>query len=596
MEVCALLVKMTRTMLGLVAVAGWALAAGGTAHGGGGPENVLVVANPRSPTSLAIANAYVHLRKIPPGNVVYLPFDPDKQIIQVDVFRDEILKPILEAINERRLAGQIDCIAYSSDYPWGIEVKPDVDRYLAALPEGKKHEWPKILTMRGSLTSLTYLWQAVMARSVEYMSLESNRYAMHGVDDARAEATRSFHGRLQFDAEGREVDAEGRSYLLSVQLGATPGKDRRGNTPTEVFSCLVRSAGADGTRPRGTIYYADNGDVRSKARSPLFPLAAGQLEALGVAAVIVKQNAPTGRSDVQGVTTGMSNFDWAKQYHSRILPGAICDNLTSAGGVMASNGYQTPLTEFIRYGAAGASGTVIEPYALPPKFPSPMIHVHYARGCSLAEAYYQSVLGPYQLLIVGDPLCQPWARFPKVSVSGAQPGAKIKGALRIKPSATLPEEGKLERFELFVDGLLVAKAEPEGTLELDTAALPDGHHELRVVAVGPGPIHTRGRAIVPIECVNHGRAIEASCSPTSVPSTGRITLDAKCPGAARIEVFQNRQSLGRIDGPSGRLEIKAQDLGAGPVQLQAVGVFAGSGPKDRVFSKPIDVTVQWPGQ
>ena len=96
---------------------------------------------------------------------------------------------------------------------------------------------------------------------------------------------------------------------------------------------------------------------------------------------------------------------------------------------------QTPLSEFLRYGAAGASGTVIEPYAIPEKFPSPQIHVHYARGCTLAEAYYQSVHGPAQFLIVGDPLCRPWATIPVVErrrdharrQSGGQRGAQARG-------------------------------------------------------------------------------------------------------------------------------------------------------------------------
>ena len=85
---------------------------------------------------------------------------------------------------------------------------------------------------------------------------------------------------------------------------------------------------------------------------------------------------------------------------------------------MSEGAGQTPLSEFLRYGAAGSSGTVTEPFAIAEKFPSPMIQVHYARGCTLAEAFYQSVHGPYQLLIVGDPLCRPWADIPQVSVAG----------------------------------------------------------------------------------------------------------------------------------------------------------------------------------
>ena len=64
-----------------------------------------------------------------------------------------------------------------------------------------------------------------------------------------------------------------------------------------------------------------------------------------------------------------------------------------------------------------------------------MIHVHYARGCSLAEAFYQSVCGPYQLLIVGDPLCRPWANIPQVSVAAVAPGAILHGIATWKPTA-----------------------------------------------------------------------------------------------------------------------------------------------------------------
>jgi len=61
---------------------------------------------------------------------------------------------------------------------------------------------------------------------------------------------------------------------------------------------------------------------------------------------------------------------------------------------MRANAGQTPLTEFLRFGAAGASGTVTEPYAIPAKFPDPFVHVHYVAGCCLAESFYQSITGP----------------------------------------------------------------------------------------------------------------------------------------------------------------------------------------------------------
>ena len=133
-------------------------------------------------------------------------------------------------------------------------------------------------------------------------------------------------------------------------------------------------------------------------------------------AEVVAGPLPQGRRDVAGLTMGAADFDWAKSGNT-ILPGAICENLTSLGAVFTPSAGQTPLSAFVRAGAAGSSGTVIEPYALQAKFPHPAIHVHYARGATLAEAFYQAVQSPYQLLVVGDPLCRPWATIPQVTAA-----------------------------------------------------------------------------------------------------------------------------------------------------------------------------------
>src|SRR5690606_31145539 len=146
--------------------------------------------------------------------------------------------------------------------------------------------------------------------------------------------------------------------------------------------------------------------------------------------------------------------------------------------------------------AAGASGTVWEPMALQSKFPLPSVQVHYRRGCSLAESFYQSLLGPYQLLIVGDPLCQPWAMPPKVEVN-IEPKQKISGEMEIVPKVS-PAVGKaVGMIEFYLDGRLLVGLPPGKSLKLDTSPLPDGVHELRVIASNADPIESQGRVIVP---------------------------------------------------------------------------------------------------
>ena len=104
------------------------------AAAGGGPENLLLVINPKSPDSLKIANHYIHLHQIPPGNVFYLPWDPVVDAASIDDFRSQILGPIIEAIRSRRLSAQIDYVVYSTDFPWAIQLASDFQKFEGPPP------------------------------------------------------------------------------------------------------------------------------------------------------------------------------------------------------------------------------------------------------------------------------------------------------------------------------------------------------------------------------------------------------------------------------------------------------------------------------
>lgn len=598
-------------------VAVW-LCLGGACLAGGGPENVLLVANRRSVDSLTIANHYIQLRRIPPGNVLTLEWDPKVGQTDVDTFREKILRPVLQAIEDRGLAGQIDYVVYSCDFPWRISAQKDIDRYLKAAEQAvargadqlagraqaaeagtppppsdgsspPKPTWPKQLTPWASINGLTYLWQPVMAGVPFYMDLLSNSYYRRPAEEGREVDSLGFHSTYQFDAKGRRLEGgqSGRRYLLSTMLGVTIG---RGNSVAEILGYLNRSAQADGTHPRGTIYFMRNGDVRSKAREPMFVPAARLLQELGVAARVLEGTIPGQCDDVQGAVVGTASFNWPSA-RSTILPGAICEHFTSFGGDLRPNAGQTPLSEWLRYGAAGSSGTVCEPYAIPHKFPSPLIQVHYARGCTLAEAFYQSVAGPYQLLIVGDPLCRPWANIPQVEVQGVADGATVAGKIELRPAARFPRDGQASHFELFVDGLRTARCAPGESFELDTRRLADGYHELRVVAVESGPIQSQGRLILIVTTANHGGEITASLARGSSPlPEGPLVVQARAPGSIGIAVLHNSHLVGRISGPSGEVQIDPAQLGTGPVRLRVVGLGKGD-PLSYVWAKPLEVTI-----
>ncbi|MGA2061398.1 MAG: hypothetical protein ABSG67_13020 [Thermoguttaceae bacterium] len=571
------------------------------AAAGGGPENVLLVVNPKSPDSLKIANYYIHLRQIPAGNVFYLPWDPKVERASIDGFRSQILNPIIETIHSRRLSAQIDYVAYSSDFPWVIDLAGDIQKFenpVSVSDNSDKDDFqqplpghrtlPMQITPIGSLNGLTYLWQSVLKGEVDYLDPQSNRYTRLPSSQQKSMPTLGFRSAWQFGPHGELLESQGKSYLLCLALGVTYG---RGNTVDEILKYLKRSAAADDTHPRGSIYFVKNEDIRSRVRDQLFPQAVKEIEELGISAQIIKGTLPINRNDVQGVVMGTPDFDW-KASGSTILPGAICDNFTSYGGIMSNDQSQTPLSEFLRFGAAGACGTVYEPYAVLQKFPLPMIQVHYARGCSLAEAFYQSVNSPYQLLIVGDPLCRPWANTPKVKVSGLKPNYLVKGTLTLSPAATTPSGREIDHFELFVNGSRASLCKPGGVLTLDTALLPDGFHELRIVAVEAGLIQSQGRAILPVITDNHGRKIQVKAASKGVIRPDNpLVIDVDSPGSIGISVLENSRIVGRLAGEKGQIKIEADQLGAGPVRLQTVGLGQGD-PSTHVMALPIDVSVE----
>jgi hypothetical protein len=344
-------------------------------------------------------------------------------------------------------------------------------------------------------------------------------------------------------------------------LGVTYG---RGNSVPEIIAYLRRAKSADGTRPRGTIYFVANRGTRSRARDKCYESVAEQIRRLGIRASVQQGTIPPHAPDVAGLMAGVSDFDWGAS-GSTILPGAICEHLTSLGGVMESGTGQTPLSEFLRHGAAAASGTVTEPRAIQAKFPLPSLHLHYVRGCSLAEAFYQSVSGPYQLLIVGDPLCQPWATFPTVSLPSIDSGKKVTGLLPITPAGS---GRSISSYDVFVDGRLVARGSGQ-TINLNTEKLADGDHELRVVGAASGAIETQGRRIARIAVANHDGELEMEVSPRVAAQGGKLSVSVRQPGARAIAIRQNHREVARVEGEAGTAAIPAATLGRGPTTLQA---------------------------
>lgn len=565
------------SFLGLAALLSMATASS-IAVAGGGPENVFLVVNGRGAGSMEVANHYIDLRQIPPTNVYYTSWPgPTGNSIDGLQFRDRLLKPILSEIGVRGLADQIDYIVYSSDFPWQV----DFNKAFAGVTLPRPNR--PIL----SLTSATYLHEFLATPDARLVDLANNNYCP---PPGMVTLTRGFRSSYGWLPGGARVSQGGVRYMLCTALGfSTPS----GNTTKEMIWYLERSAKADGTRAAGTFYFMQNKDVRSIVRQDTYRAAVGELQAMGRRAVILPGVVPDNKLDVAGLTTGSPNVRLAAS-QSRLLPGALVDNLTSAGGQLyklPNPQAQTRISEFLRLGAAGASGTVVEPFAIPAKFPRATLHVHYASGASMAEAFYQSVAGPFQLLIVGDPLCQPWATIPKVSVAGLPPGGFVSEPVKLMPSvasagAVATGIAPQANFELFVDGIRKAKCGAGETLTLDPSGLGDGYHEIRVVAIDASPVETQGRWVAGV-MVKLGRdAVQAAPDGGTEIAGPQVRLTVTTTVNRPIALFHNEREVARTRNGSGVVTIDAAKLGKGPIQIQARAV--GEPP---LRSRPVRLTI-----
>jgi hypothetical protein len=381
----------------------------------------------------------------------------------------------------------------------------------------------------------------------------------------------------------------GGRYLLSIVLGVTRGA---GTTLNEAIEVLERAASADFTQPQGGFYFCLTSDVRTVTRQPGFADAVESLKGMGYKAEVVKQVLPERRKDILGAMVGTANFDWSTS-RSTLLPGSIAENLTSIGAVMNSLGGQTKLTEFLKAGAAGSSGTVTEPYALQPKFPHPQLYVHYARGLSLMESFYASVTGPYQLLIIGDPLCQPFASPPLLKIDSSLRKLALKESLKTPlnleteaADGKRPPQGALHVSVIF-DGATVQRSAIQRNLDVKMADQAPGYHFLRLIVHGDDATAQRREVELPIWLGDRKQEEFSISVPESIKLKDRtVEIQVAAKGAKEISLWHESEKLGSVSGDQGEFSTPLESLGTGPIRLHLIAEMP-EGPAIRSIPKTV---------
>jgi tetratricopeptide (TPR) repeat protein len=468
--------------------------------------------------------------------------------------------------------------ALVKDYPWsaaawfqlarGLAALGRSDDAMTALSKAVDRGWPDSLQASKDPLLSTLHTQPGFSDLLEQMRFKIGPYqAAHGFRNQYI-----WTGGAVPVVHSNAEDSLDR-YYLTTDLAYT---GLRGNSLPEVLDYLRTSVASDGRFPDGTVYLMDNSDVRAQTREGAFYATIRALNQRGHRAEILTKGrdgqdgvVPQNKQDVMGVVAGTRRFAWGRS-HSRMLPGTIAESLTSYGGDF-DNSAQTKLTEFLRYGAAGSSGAVAEPYSIQAKFPVPALHIHYADGSSLAEAFYESVEAPYQLIVVGEPLARPFAHFAAVGLESPDARRVWHDTVLLKPRIKPADGRPIHHLELWVDGRFKEVVAPWDAFLWDTRTVEDGCHDLRLVAVEDSPIETRSYGRMTVVVNNGHHQIDVKSAEKSVALGDEIILSGSAADARRIQIFQGTRLLGAAQVEDGHWSttVDSRSLGMGKLVLYA---------------------------
>jgi len=534
---------------------------------GGGPQNVLVVANRKDPDSVRIAEHYVKLRGIPPGNLLRLA-PPVALTTDFATYRSRIQEPIKNYLVRTGLVQHIDYVVFTRGLP-----------ILTKVPGGN-----------ASTTACVTVMDTPLAGQEQKLPVPDNRAMVNPLSRRNPEAfthAKAFGG-----------------YHLYVTTFLT------GYTAEDSMALVDRAIAAERARPIAPLFVFQDATGGAAGRNRFYALAIKQLTDAGFAVEHEKTGAGevTGRKRLMGYMSGGSYSRLTEKgiASNEYPPGAIADMLESYGAVPGNfdpaKKSQVPVTWFVKHGITGIHGAVSEPYAH--TFPDALLFQRYAAGMNLGEAFHFSLPFLYwRNLVIGDPLCTPFARRPKVSMAG-RPRGTTSGIAKL----TITAEGPVKTIRLFVDGLLAGETagKTAAVFPLDTTRLADGPHHVLAAAILTGPLAIQGWTTATVEVKHPGvLALTARRGPSGsvlVTTTrkvppGSVTATIGGAAATRIERWDETATLKIVPAkplPAGRVVIvELSGAAKGRVDYAVPPVrFEVTAPETAKAGEPITIKVR----
>jgi uncharacterized protein (TIGR03790 family) len=350
-------------------------------------DSVLLVVNDASQDSIRVGDYYAQKRSLAKDHVVHVKTWTSESIERPEYERT-IEGSIAAALSQRKLQDRILYIVLTKGIPLRVAGTQGTDGLVASVDSELTQLYRKMLgigiPLVGRLPNPYFLGESLLASAKPFVRGNSDLYLVTRLDGFTVEdvvklidraAAPSREGKIVLDQKATLMDAGGDKWLSEAaeRLRLVNGNDR---VVLEDTKATVTAAG-----PVLGYYSWGSNDPSNRLRQFGLQFVNGAIGAMFVST--------DGRTFTEPPAT------WK--------PGET--------GVRAGNsGTQSLVGDLIRDGITGVAGHVAEPY-LDATIRPQILFPAYLQGFNLAESFYLAM--PYlswQTVVVGDPLCAPFAR------------------------------------------------------------------------------------------------------------------------------------------------------------------------------------------
>ena len=508
------------------------------------PHQVAVLVNENSQASKKAANVFVGLHGVPGGNVVYLDL-PESMVTgraecTPEEFKQHIYDPAVGTLIDRNLDDQVLAWVYSVDFPIRIVTSANDRQQM-------------------SIMGLTFLYgKTPDVVQVEKGQILSPLFAGPGPQSGQKLPPRSL---MVWN-----VGLKNKMPLPSMMLGYIGEK---GTNMDTVIRCIENGVRArqSGKNPRVLLVKTDD-EKRSGPREWQFEGVQAEVAKRG-GSVVITTNQMLMQTNLMGVMTGAA--DVTPSNFGTFAPGAMAEHFTSWSAEFQQR--QSKCTEWLTAGATVTAGMVTEPYNAWAKFPHARFYAHYAAGCTAMESFYQSILSPVQVLLLGNPLSQiaglPPTRLRAIGLS-KEISSDLDSAFVAEAKFPVPTQ---VIYSALLNGRQIKQGEGNSLVELPFDEMGDGYHQVRLIAQAKSALTPGGFRDVPVMINKMGRSLEITGLTDRASQQIVFTAEAKGEESPKeVYLLWNARELARV-AYGAELVFDERTIGEGPAHVQAVAVY-----------------------